>query len=512
MSALKTPETTLETSPDTSLEPSNNLDTAVQEAVSPNNTDQKVDRMGSSSIPMLILEFAVPSIVGMLVNGAYNVIDSIFLGQAMGEIGLSTATVANPIMTCFMALAILVGNGGNALCALRLGQGRKADAEKTLGNTVTLALVFAVVIALSASNGAILDVMLTLSSATDEVRPYAESFIRIICFGFIFQCVGMGVNNFIRTAGAPNRALLTMVIGAVFCTLFNYLFVMCLGWGVRGSALATVLGQATSAVSVLWYFTRTKNVPLKLTLRNMKPDGVVLTTILSLGFASFVLQVGMAVVNVVINHVVVVYGAVHAIGAENALAAIGVVQRVAIFTVLPLIGIAIAIQPLLGYNYGAGLIKRVRATLAFGIGSATALGVVMWLFVELCPWFIVSAFGITNEELVVFTVHALRVQLLFLPFIAAQIVTSNYFQATGQPTKSIVLSLTRQIIFLIPLLIVFPMVLPQLFSGVTGLDGVYYAAPVSDAMATIAALVALSFELRRLGRIERGEISGTFKK
>ena len=180
--------------------------------------DAKVSRMGTASIPMLITEFAIPAILGMLVNGAYNVIDSIFLGQAMGEIGLSAATVANPIMIVFMALAMLVGNGGNALAALRLGEGKRVDAEVSLGKTVFLSLVFSVIVGFAAANPAILDGLLTLSSATDDVRPYARAFLQIICFGFVFQCIGMGVNNFIRTAGAPNRALVTMLIGAVSCT------------------------------------------------------------------------------------------------------------------------------------------------------------------------------------------------------------------------------------------------------------------------------------------------------
>ena len=200
----------------------------------------KVTRMGTESIPRLITEFAVPSILGMLVNGAYNVIDSIFLGQAMGEIGLSTATVAMPIMTVFMAIAMLVGNGGNALAALRMGEGKPEEAERSLGNTVTLSLIASVVVAVVMFVPACIDGLLSVSGATPEDWDYAMQFIRIISLGFIFQCIGMGVNNFIRTAGAPNRALGTMIIGAVACTAFNALFVLVMGMGVVGSALATV--------------------------------------------------------------------------------------------------------------------------------------------------------------------------------------------------------------------------------------------------------------------------------
>lgn len=175
--------------------------------------NERTARMGTGPIPKLVLEFAIPSIVGMLVNGAYNVIDSIFLGQAMGEIGLSVATAAMPLMTIFMALGMLIGNGGNALAALRLGEGNKQAAEKSLGNTVCLGIIIAIVVAIIACIPPCMEALLSLSSATPEIHDYTYSFIQIIAFGVIFQIIGMGVNNFIRTAGAPNRALLTMVIG-----------------------------------------------------------------------------------------------------------------------------------------------------------------------------------------------------------------------------------------------------------------------------------------------------------
>ena len=461
--------------------------------------DSKVSRMGAASIPRLITEFAIPAILGMVVNGAYNVVDSIFLGQAMGEIGLSAATVANPIMIVFMAISMLIGNGGNALAALRLGEGRRVDAEISLGNTVLLSVVVSAI-----------DILLTLSSATDDVRPYARAFLQIICFGFIFQCIGMGVNNFIRTAGAPNRALVTMLIGLVVSTALNYLFVLRLGWGVEGSALATIIGQAASCAAVLWYFVFTRNVPLKLHFRYMAPHLRVIGTILSLGFASFAVQAGMAVVNFVINHLLVQYGALSPIGADDALASIGVVQRVAMFTVLPLVGVAVAIQPLLGFNYGAKLIDRVRKTLWYGIAGATVLGALMWLVVHLFPEFIVGAFGITHDGLVDFTVFALKVQLLMLPFVGFQIVGSNYFQATGQPAKSIVLSLTRQILFLVPLLFALPEVLPHVLPQFTGLDALYFATPMADFLSIFVTVIFIIVEMRRLRKLERGEITAKF--
>lgn len=472
--------------------------------------NDKVSRMGTASLPRLMTEFAIPAILGMLVNAAYNLIDSIFLGQAMGEIGLSAATVAAPLMIVFMALAMLVGNGGNALAALKLGEGRKDAAEVSLGNTVTLSIVLWVIIALIASSPAMLDAFLTFSSATDEVRPYAASFIRILCMGYILQIIGMGVNNFIRTAGAPNRALLTMVVGAVVCTIFNYLFVLKLGWGVEGSALATLVGQGASCISVLWFFIFTKNAPIKLHLHCMRPHAKVIRSILSLGLASFALQVGAAVVNFVVNYQLVKYGGMNVVGAEGALASIGVVQRIAMFAVMPLVGVSVALQPLLGFNYGAKNIARVRKALWLGVAFATSLAVFMWAFVHLFPEPIVNLFGIADGNLVDFTIFALKVQLLMLPLVGFQIVGSNYFQATGQPAKSTILSLTRQVLFLVPLMFWLPEVLPTWFAQFTGLDALYIATPIADFLSIIATAVFIALEMRRLRKVERGEVTAHY--
>ena len=467
--------------------------------------DEKVSRLGTGSIPKLILEFAIPAITGMIVNSAYNLIDALFLGQAVGEMGLAATQVAMPIMTVFLAIAMLIGAGGNALAALRLGEGKHAAAELTLGNTVTLSIAFSALVAVLASIPPVFDALLTVSSATDEVRPGATTFLRIICYGYILQCIGFGINNFIRTAGAPNRALATMVIGALACILFNYLFVMVMGLGIAGSALATVCGQACSCVSVLWYFLFTKGVPLKLRARNLRPHLKLCTNILALGVASFFVQAGAAVVSFVTNYLLVKYGAMHPIGSDNALASIGLVMRVAMFTVMPLVGISVAIQPLLGFNYGARLFKRVRITLLDGIVAATAIAVVMFAVVHIWPEQIINVFGITDQALVDFTVFALKVQLLMLPIVGFQIVGSNYFQATGQPLKSSLLSLSRQILFLLPLLFIMPEWLPTVFPQFTGLDALYIATPVADGCSIVLTFVFVMLELRRLRRMEAGE-------
>lgn len=382
--------------------------------------DDKVLRMGTASIPRLITEFAIPSVVGMLINGW---------------------------------------------------------------------------------NPALVSWVLDLASATPEVRPYAQTFIQILCAGFILQCIGLGVNNFIRTCGAPNRALGTMVIGLVGSVAFNALFVLALGWGVMGSALATVLGWACSCLAVLQYFCLRSDVPMRLRLPAMRLSFSMDRTILAFGLPSFCVQAGMAIVNFVINFQLVKYGALTPIGADDALAAIGVVQRIGQFSVMPLIGIAIALQPLLGFNYGAHNVNRVRKTLWYGIGAASSISVLMFIIVEVFAVPIAHAFGISHDGLVDFTAFAIRVQFLMLPFVGFQIVSSNYFQATGQPAKSVFLTLTRQILFLVPLLYLMPVVLPQLFPQFTGLDALYFAAPVADFLSIFTTAIFVAWEMVRLRKL-----------
>lgn len=465
-----------------------------------NNMPDRVNRMGTGSIPKLAVEFAIPAILGMVVNGAYNVIDSVFLGHGAGEIGLSAITVASPTMTIFLALAMLIGAGGNALCALRLGEGKHDEAEHIMGNTAMLGVIVSLALAVLAHVPFVVEPLLTLSSATDSVRPYAREFIQIISLGCVFQVLGMGLNNFIRTAGAPNRALVTMLVGAIGCTVFNAIFVLWLGWGVAGSAWATVCGQAISCATVIWYFTKTPNVPLRLRRRYFPLKAKLVRSILSLGTASFAVQAAGAVVNVFINLMLVRYGSMDPIGADNALASVGVVQRIGMFVILPLIGVSIAIQPLLGFNYGARLWSRVRETLMVGVVGATIMGTVMWVAILVFAPEIVGFFGIKEQTLVEFTAFALRVDLIFLPVIGFQIVGSNYFQATGQPMKSIILSLTRQILFLIPLLYILPVVLPSIAPMLDSLDAVYFAVPFADLLAAFTVLVFVIIEIRVLNK------------
>jgi putative MATE family efflux protein len=455
----------------------------------------RVDRLGTEKIGHLLWEFGIPAIASMMVNALYNIVDSIFLGRGVGPIGLDTATIAAPLMTIGMGICLLIGNGGNALIAIKLGEGQRRKAEKIVGNTFMLSIVAAILVALCGVF--LIDPLLSISGATEETWESAKSFMQIICFGFVFQVIGGSLNNFMRTAGRPVLAFWSMCIGTVACIVFNYLFVMVFQWGVRGSAYATILGQAVTCAAVLWYFIFSERCPFKLHVKNIKPllrlDGA----ICALGSASFILQIAMSICMVVVNNLLITYGTGTAIGVVGAQAAFGVVQRVAMFATFPIIGIAVAGQPIFGYNYGARRYDRVKATLRYSIITGMAIGLFFFALVHIIPEAIVSLFGV-SDDLMDFTVMCLKVALALVFVASFQIIGSNYFQATGQPKKSIFLSLTRQLLYFIPAIVLMPHILPLLFESITPLDSIIYGMPVADGLAFITAALMLLHEANRI--------------
>lgn len=466
--------------------------------------EDKVTRMGTAPIGRLMLEFSIPAVAAVVLNSLYNVIDSIFLGQAMGEIGLAATQVAFPIMTIVNAFAILAGNGGNSLAAILLGEGRKDDAERALGNSVTVMIIVSIAAAIYATFW--IDPLLVLVGATDVTLPYARTFIQIIIYGMMICNISFGVNNFIRTAGAPNLALWTTVVGTVVCVILNYLFVLVFGWGVAGSASATIIGQAVTAVIVLWYFVSSRSsAPFKLHARNLAIDPKICKRLIELGLAPFGLQAAMAVTQVISNMLLASLGAADPIGVDGALASIGVVF-------FPALGIAIAAQPILGFNTGARKYRRVLRTLYVALGAATAILTVFFVLIHVFPEQIISVFGI-EASLMSFAVWALIVQTALIPLISVQVISSNYFQATGQPLKSAFLSLTRQLIFLLPAFLITPTLIPSLFPGMTPLMGYCFSFPIADGLSVLLSALLLVIEVRKQHRrIAEAEAKGAVTK
>ncbi len=465
-------------------------------------TDEQFNRLGTGSIPKLLMEFGIPAVASLIISGLYNVLSAIFLGQGVGTIGLAVSTVANPMMILFMALALLVGNGGNALAAIKLGQGKKDEAEKVLGNTLLLGIMAWIVMLVIVF--VFIDPILSLAGATEETWTHSQQFIQILSIGSIFQILGLGINNFIRSAGDPNRALWSMLSGTLVCVALSYLFVIVLGFGVPGQACATITGQAVTCAVVLYYFSKSPKSPFKLKLSNIPFKRGIPSAILALGSASFLLQLALTIVSFIINNQVGVYGALTDIGETGCFAVFAVMQRVALFVMLPAMGIPVAAQPILGYNFGARIPRRIKATLKLELKVAFVLCLVLWGLIEIFTAQICMLFGI-ESDLLEFCVFALRLQTVVMPLMIFQIVISSYFQATARPARSIFLSLTRQLIFLIPLYLGMPVLIGAFFPGVDQIFGVVVSPPIADVLSFICAIIFIVFEFRRLNAQIREE-------
>ena len=496
----KEPEPIPEKANDNSIEVAEVADSAAPPSgrQGPAAGNDQVDRLGTDKVSKLIMQFAIPSIVGMLANGLYNIIDGIFMGHGVGPIGLATATVSMPIMTFSMAVSMLLGGGGNALVALRLGEGKKDEAERILGICFTLFVIAGLFCTTMIQ--LFMEPLVRLSGASDDIIDSCTTFIRIVSAGISLQFFGMGFNNFIRTSGAPKRALLTMITGISVSTALNWLFVLQLHWGVAGSAWATVAGQASSCFMVMHYFFISKKAPFKLHLRNMPIIPKVALNIITLGSASFFMQIAMAMLGMFTNNLIVHYGTLSPIGLEGALAALGVVARVQQFSFFPIMGCAVAAQPLIGYNYGAKNYPRVKRAYWTAFVWMISFGTFFWILVHAFPEQIAFIFGV-KEELLEYVAHALRIQLMMLPVMGMQPLSANFFQSTGQPLKSLLLSLTRQILYMVPLIYFLPIVLPMLFPDLLiGLDGIIFAYPCSDTLSVLTAALLIRREFKIIDR------------
>ena len=446
------------------------------------NIEARSRVLGEEKISRLLWRFSLPAVVGLLINALYNVADSIFVGHAVGPIGLTAVTIAFPVMIVMMGIGMLVGSGGAALLSLRLGEGEFREAERIVGNALTLLLLGA---GLSTLSGLLyLDPLLLLLGATPDVLPYARDFTQIIFAGSLALYLGMGLNNLIRAAGHPRTAMGTMLIGAVINLLLNPLFIFGLGLGIRGSALATVLAQAVAAVWVLLFFFRADN-RLRLRWRNLVLEAKLVREICSIGLSAFLLQIGTSVIVFIYNY------QLFRLGGEVAVAAIGIINRVIMLLLMPLIGISQGMQPIIGYNYGAGSLARVRAVLRQGLLSASGICLAVFVVTELWAAQMVSCFT-DDPELLAMGTQGMRLSFCMLPILAVPVIGSQYFQAAGRAGQAVFLTLFRQILLVLPLLFLLPLWL--------GINGVWLVGPVTDVGAALITGALLWREYRRLNR------------
>ena len=459
------------------------------------------DRLGKERVGKLLVEFSAPAIVMMIFNSLYNIIDTIFLQIAIPGIGAAVTQLAFPVMCILMGCSMIAGIGGNALAAIELGRGNKERVEKILGNTATLLVAMGVLAAIVGTF--LIDPLLVLLGAGGELWEPTKVFLQIVLIGFVLQSLGMGMNNFLRTAGRPNLSLATSVLGTVACLVLNAILVLGMRLGIAGSALATVVGQGIGMLPVVWFFAVYRGAPFRLRASALVLEAGLATKILSLGLASFVMQCGSAVVTLVLNHVINLYAANDPIGVTNAFAVISIIWKVLGLAYTVVIGVTSGAQPILGYNIGAKKWDRVLATLKWSCIGAAALATIGWVFFELIPEIVLVPFNVSDDQMD-FACMSMRIMAAWLPLVGYQMMGSSYFQSSGQPLKATILELTRQILFLIPLYLLFPPFAMAWF-GVSGLTGVLLCVPISDALAFVTTTYFVVVEVRRQRRLRDGQ-------
>lgn len=441
----------------------------------------RAKQLGEEKVSKLLLKFSIPAIIGMLVNALYNVIDTIFIGNGVGYLGIAGTTISFPIMIICMAFAMLIAFGANALISLRLGENKKQEAELIMGNAMVLLVVVSIVI--SAIGIIFLDSLLILFGATETNLPYAKDYMQIILWGNVLMAIGFGMNNFIRAEGNPKIAMYTMLIGAPINIVLDYVFIFIFDWGMQGAAYATIISQLASATWVLSYFLGGRSY-LKIRRKNLRIQLQVVKRIIAIGSAPFAMQLASSLLNVIMNNSLNKYGG------DTAIAGMGIIQIFTMLILMPIFGINQGAQPIIGFNYGAKKFDRVKETLKLAIGAATTVATLGFIVTRVFPAEIVAFFEPDDQALIDFGAHAMRMFLVFLPIIGFQIVGSNYFQAVGKPRHAMFLTLSRQVLLLIPLLLI----LPNYF----GINGILSAGPIADLGSALLTGTWLLMELKIL--------------
>lgn len=451
--------------------------------------------MGTEPVGRLLARFALPVVAGLLITRFYILVDGMFVGQALGMAGVAATTIAMPFVTLLNALVMLIGDGGTAVVALRLGAGSREGAAHVLGNALVMLVGMSVLLGATVLWWA--EPVLGLVGASGEVLAQAKTYLILTVLGTFALGFSLGIDTFLRAVGFPSRTLAVQVVGALANIALDYAFVIVLGWGIVGAAAATVLGQVVCLVMTIAFLFK-RDMPFRLRWRDLRPDARLMGRIALLGMPSFIVRSSDAALNLLLNGLVVAYGAATILGGDDALAVSGAISRVSQFALVPAIGVAVGARPLIGYNHGAGDAARVRAVVRRALVVGAGCLTVFWLVIELNPLLLMGLFGFTGAT-AEFACWALRVTLFAMPVLMVRIMGTNYFQAIGCASKAILLTFCQQIVFLLPFVVAAPLVLPAL-TGVTPLAAVFWAQLASDILST--ALTAILFfrepELRRV--------------
>ncbi len=455
-----------------------------------NSEVQQKNPLGYEKLPKLLKGYAIPSIIAMLVSSLYNIVDQIFIGQGVGYLGNAATNVAYPLTTICLAIALLIGIGSASRFSLELGAGRKENAEIAVGNAVSMMIILGILYVIIIE--LFLRPLLIAFGSTDEVFPYAESYTRITAVGMPLLIVTNGMSNLARADGSPKYSMTCMLVGAIINTILDPIFIFIFDMGVAGAALATVIGQFFSFLMAANYLRHFKHITLK--RHHFTPKIKECLNIASLGMSNSLNQVAITFVQIVLNNSLTYYGAMSVYGSEIPLASCGIVMKTNAILLAIIIGISQGSQPIIGFNYGAKQYDRVRGIYKLAISCNLVISLIGFLLFQFCPRQIISIFGTGDELYFTFATKFMRIFLFMVIVNGVQLISSNFFAAIGKPLKGVFLSLTRQVIFLVPLLLILPIFF--------GIDGIMFAAPVADTIAFLTTMILIRLEMKKMRQLE----------
>lgn len=451
-----------------------------------NGKETSNNPLGIEPIGALLRKFAIPSIVAMLVSALYNIVDQFFIGQSIGELGNAATNVAFPLSTSCTAVSLLLGIGAASAFNLSMGRGEKDKALYYIGNAAVLLFGFGVILCVGTE--IFLEPLLVFFGSPENVLGYAKEYVRIVAFGFPFLILANGGAHLVRADGSPRYSMMCNLTGAIINTILDPILIFGFDMGMSGAALATIAGQVVSGLMVVRYLCNYKAG--KFTKEHLLPKWNIAGYAMSLGIAQFFNQIAMMVVQIVMNNSLTYYGARSVYGESIPLACAGIINKVSFLFFAICIGIAQGMQPITSFNYGAKQYDRVKKAVTMSLKAGSVVCITAFVLFQLFPRQIIGMFGDGSELYFSFAERYFHIYLFFTFLNNVQPMSSTFFTSIGKPIKGAFLSLTRQMIFLLPLLIIFP--------GFLGIDGIMYAGPIADFMAAVVAAFMLAGELKKM--------------
>jgi len=449
--------------------------------------------LGKEKIGKLIRKFSIPCIISLLVNSLYNIVDQIFIGWGVGYLGNGATNVVFPLTMICLAFSLMFGDGASAYLSLKLGEKKKEEAGKGVANGIAMSVIIALIMCVITLG--FLPQLLNVFGCTDNLREYALKYGYIIAIGLPFMMIGTTLNSIIRADGNPKYAMTSMVSGAILNTMLDPIFIFVFKMGVEGAAIATVISQILTFIINICYIKKFKSVTLN--KESFKIKASVARKVAMLGISSFITQMSIVVVMAFENNLLGKYGGQSKFGSEIPITVLGIVMKISQILNSIIIGIAAGAQPIIGYNYGAGKYDRVKKTLKTVLGLSVIISTIAFILFQTIPDKLISIFGSGDANYMEFACIAFRTYLMLVICNGIQIPSGIFFQAIGKSVKSAVLSLSRQILFLIPAMVT--------FGKLWGIDGILYAGPFADGLAFLIASTLLILEVKHLRNNENKE-------